>query len=140
MTAFFEKSLESQSKGVAAGIPSGPPPLPEKITAEEKKTLAAAMEPLLAKYLPKMGPYMVEVNAAIALIAVFGPRVMAARERRIWLDASFQQQRLAPVAATPNGAALAPSLEEGVAAQQQPGGRLTDVGDSFLARLKERQP
>ena len=78
--------------------PLAPPQPPQPITREEKQALAESLEPLIGKWLPRVGPYALEINACMVTLAVFGPRLLAAKARAQWMDEQRRRPPPQPVA------------------------------------------
>lgn len=82
LAGLFDQSLV-QADGAASGGPPQPPP---PISADERKMLTAALDPLLAKYLPMMGPYAIELTALLVVAGVVVPRLIQAKARNMWIE------------------------------------------------------
>lgn len=117
LCGLFDESLVKAQATEA----SGPPPPPGPITPAERAMLASALDPLVAKYLPMLGPYAIEITALVAVAGVFMPRLLQAKARKLWIE---ENKQLPP----PQQPASTPSRSEE---------DLLRIGDKWVGRVNQ---
>lgn len=90
-----ESSIQSNIPG---GLPAEAPPLPRPVSTDERLILTDAATPVIQKYLPQISDKP-EVILLIAVVGIFGPRMVAARKVTQWVEDQKRYQPPPPVQA-----------------------------------------